>query len=1510
MSKSEARYRTIFDSLSDAILVCDLQTGEVLDANQRACELYGYTRDEMLHKSMDTLIPGLPPHNHEPPHLFESPAKDKSERVFWIEASLRAANIEGKEQLLAVIREVSDRKRLQLSGHKFQQLYENMMDAFCIVDMSGRMIEFNKAFKDMLGYSEDEIREMTFPDITPEKWRTTESQIIRDQILKRGYSDIYEKDYVNKDGHVIPVELRTFLVRDDSGEITGMCAIIRDITERKRSEEALRKSEIKFRSLVEQSPFAFSSFSPDGRLVYANPAWNKLWHVSLEDLEYMKEHWRILEDEQMKELGVTSYLERAFAGETVEIPIVKFDGRRSGENIGVEAGGKSIWTRSRAFPIHDDQDNIVEVVLLHEDVTNRVMAEEELRASEANYREIFDSVNDAIIVQNIDNGNIVDVNRTMMEMYHCTKEEAVNMRRDGFSEGLSPYTHKEALEWIRRAVEEGPQLFEWKARDTTGRLFWTEINVRKATIGGMDRILALVRDISERKHIEEELRASEANYREIFDSVNDVILVLNAETGEIVDVNRAFEGIYYYTREEVSNLDIGNISEGTPPYSQKDALKWVGKAAKKGPQLFEWKARRKTGEVFWVEVNLKKATIAGMDRVLAIVRDISGRKLIEEELRASEANYREIFNSVNDAIFVHDMNTGAILDVNRTMMEMYHCTSEEARNFNLGSISEGIPPYTHKEALEWIRKAAVDGAQIFEWRSKDPKERGFWVEVNLKRATIGGQDRVLALVRDISERKRAEEELRASEANYREIFDSVNDAILIQDIDNGAIVDVNRTFTEVLGHSREEAVKLIVVDISEGSPPYTQKEAMEWFRKAGAEGPQLFEWKCKRKTGEVFWTEVNLKKTIIGGVGRMLALIRDITERKKIEALLKKQMEELFESRQMLRTVLDAIPQRVFWKDKNSVYVGCNKSFATDIGLADPSEVIGKTDYDTSPPGMADKYRATDLEIMETGRWKLNFEDYVTKPDGCKSWLLTSKVPLLDENGDVTGVLGTYHDITDRKQMEEALRISEMNYETIFNVIDYGIVIYDLDTGVILDVNSTAKALFDRPEEEIIGRTADMLSGEDHRYGAKVLEKLAAGKPQTVERLFRNKDGELSVWEVHLNTAVLQGVKRIVGVIHDATERKRAEEALKNSEEKFRAVAEYARAGIMLVQDERVIYANPYAVEYTGRPLDEIIGISRGLMISPEYRDIAEEQMLRSMAGEALTSGDLKVITPSGEVKWIQMSSASFDYMGKRTLLTVAIDITERNKARESLLELTRTLESRVAERTLQLETANKEMEAFTYSVSHDLRAPLRSIDGFSMALLEEYSDALDATGQDYLRRVRAAAQRMGRLIDDLLRLSRINRAEMLYKNVNISGMALEILTSLQQTDTERKMEFVIQPDIEVRGDANLLRIAMENLLDNAWKFTGRRSVGRIEVGTELTDSEQIVYVRDNGAGFDMAYLEKLFQPFHRLHADAEFPGTGIGLAIVRRVISRHGGRVWATGEVDHGAVFSFALPR
>ncbi|MFO0842497.1 MAG: PAS domain S-box protein [Gemmataceae bacterium] len=387
---------------------------------------------------------------------------------------------------------------------------------------------------------------------------------------------------------------------------------------------------------------------------------------------------------------------------------------------------------------------------------------------------------------------------------------------------------------------------------------------------------------------------------------------------------------------------------------------------------------------------------------------------------------------------------------------------------------------------------------------------------------------------------------------------------------------------------------------------------------------------------------------------------------------------------------------------------------------------------------------------------------------------------------------------------------------------------------------------------------------------------------------------------------------RLAAVWRDITEQKSYEKALIDREETFRRLVETTHVIPWEAdfQTGRFTYVGPQAMRRFGYTHPEWFrdGFWADL-IHPEDRARAVEASRRMSAQASEYEIEYRVLTRSGEVVWVHdVISVVLGRQGRVVLRGFFVDVTARRKAEEEARRLNAELESRVAERTAQLAAANRELEAFSYSVSHDLRAPLRAIDGFSKALLEDYPDALDADGRDMLHRLRAASQRMGVLIDDLLGLSRVTRSEMRAARVNLSEMASLVAGALAQTAPQRQVEWVIAPDLVAVGDPALLRVVFENLLGNAWKYTAKRPSARIEFGQLPGGPDAEYFVRDDGVGFDPAHADKLFQPFQRLHHADEFEGHGIGLATVQRIIHRHRGRVRAEAEPGRGATFYFTL--
>ncbi len=487
-------------------------------------------------------------------------------------------------------------------------------------------------------------------------------------------------------------------------------------------------------------------------------------------------------------------------------------------------------------------------------------------------------------------------------------------------------------------------------------------------------------------------------------------------------------------------------------------------------------------------------------------------------------------------------------------------------------------------------------------------------------------------------------------------------------------------------------------------------------------------------------------------------------------------------------------------------------------------------------------------------------------------------------------------------------------------------VLHSIDAeGELVSVSDFWLEKFGYTREEVIGRkSVEFLTEESREFS--ITEAIPQMKKQGYVRgiplQFVKKNGE--IMDILLSATVELGENgnywRSLAVLEDVTERKRAEEGLKASEERYRSL--YTKTPVMLHSIDatgKLISVSDYWLENLGYELNEVIGRRIPEFLTQASRQDAENIFLLEFFKTGfLKEKELQFVKKSGEIIDVLLSAiADRDANGEIVRsMAVLVDVTERKQAKEALQKAHDELEIRVQERTVELSQANEllankneELESFSYSVSHDLQAPLRSIDGFSKALLEDCADKLNDSGKDFLNRVRAASQRMGHLIDDMLHLSRVSRREMIPKKIDLSAMAKAITQELHEEQSERQVTFVITPEVEVSGDVHLLRIALENLLDNAWKYTSKHPRAKIEFGVTEHEGKKAYFVRDDGAGFDTKFVGKLFGPFQRLHRSNEFEGNGIGLATVQRIIHRHGGRVWAEGAVEKGATFFFTLP-
>lgn len=630
--------------------------------------------------------------------------------------------------------------------------------------------------------------------------------------------------------------------------------------------------------------------------------------------------------------------------------------------------------------------------------------------------------------------------------------------------------------------------------------------------------------------------------------------------------------------------------------------------------------------------------------------------------------------------------------------------------------------------------------------------------------------------------------------------------------------------------------------------------------------------------------------------------VMDITERKRVET-------ELRESARLLQTVINLVPHPIFAKDRQSRHLFVNEACAAMNGLT-PEQMIGSNDLEFVPNrAQAEAFMRDDREVIDKGRRKFIAEESFANAAGQVRILQTIKIPF-ELPGTGPAVLGVAVDITEQKKVEAALKLSEAKWRSYVENAPVGVLVADAN-GRHEEANRAAEELFGyEPGGLLQTEIRDLIpagDGEIQRH----LERLAAVGEAGGEFRLRRKDGTL-VWAMVRASKLADG--RHLGIFQNITEQKKVADALQRSEQNYREIFNATHEGIFLHDSTTgaLLDVNDAALRMHGYETKEEFlarDFSQVMVEGSPYDWQGARRRIQRAVEDGPQVFEWLNRRRNGEQFWVEVSLRSSQIGGRKKILAVVRDISQRKAQEQEIQRLNRTLDQRVQERTAELRASNEELDAFAYAVSHDLRAPLRAMSGFSQALTEDFGPQLPAAAHEYLGHIRTGSREMGALIDGLLRLSRSTRGTLQRTSVNLSALATRLLGELQQGEPHRRVACTVDAGLTANGDAHLLEIALRNLLGNAWKYTAHSPQALIHVHGRIDPKSTTFCVSDNGAGFDMKHAAKLFQPFQRLHRDDEFPGIGIGLATVQRIIRRHGGTLEATGAPGAGAHFSFTLP-
>lgn len=1020
--------------------------------------------------------------------------------------------------------------------------------------------------------------------------------------------------------------------------------------------------------------------------------------------------------------------------------------------------------------------------------------------------------------------------------------------------------------WVLESTNKGKHFVQINASP----FFDSSGNVKGAIMIGLD--------ITRHIQLQNELRAKRQIFETLVENIPVMIKIYDSEMN-IIYVNQTFKKLTGWNENVLKNDNL--LKQMYPDSNYREMV--IKSMINQTSGYSDYKMRISNGttlESSWAFIKTPD------NRLVGIGIDITNRKKMEDELQNTREKYRILFDSIDEAYCIirvifdscNNPYDFQFLEVNSSFSKQTGIKSPVGRSMR------EIEPLHERGWFDKFGDIALSGKpQRFVMQAKKLNR---WYDVYAFRFGEPRNSQVAVVFNDISKRVAFEEALRESEERFHTLADNISQLAWMAN-PQGEIFWFNKRWFEFTGTNleimRKEGLQRIIhADHLE--------HVMSSFQKAIQNGsPWENTFLMRRSDGQYCWflTRAMPIRGKTGNIIRWFGTNTDISE-------IKKAQEQQSISAERFHKIISSRIIGICISDLKGNIIYANDYFLNTIGYSRHDLDNHIITWEKITPS---KYYALDIksfrEMQRTGTIAPYEKEYVRK-DSSRVWIHLAATIL---PGPQKQILVFALDITVRKRALIEAQKRRAEIEAILSSFPDGLIIYD-HNGYIRQINDLA--------EKITG----LSPGNSPAHEKNLNLMTADGKPFSFEKTpsYRALHGEIirneilyikkparEYWvSVSASPIFANGQSGAIMEFSDITRLYKLQKQLTDERNFVDAVFETAGALITVTdKNSRFIRFNRACEKLTGYLANEVIGQSMFTLFIPKKEwNIIDDVRRRILDGETMIEYENHWLTKSGDQRFIRWQSSSLsDESGNVIfIITTGIDISDRKKLQEELY------------------ASNRDLESFSYSISHDLRGPLGIIKGFTDILYEDYCDILGQEACGYLLHVNENVLKMQKLITSLLNLSRVERHEIKRENLNLSQIANNIIQELSNREPKRKTELNVKADVFAFADAHLIQLALENLLRNAWKFTSKKDVTRIEFGCNLQDNKKVYFIKDNGAGFDMQFAQKIFQPFQRLHKEKEFSGTGVGLSIVSRVISRHNGKIWAKGERDNGATFFFTL--